>query len=88
MISLNRRQFLGGVSMAVVIAPLPVVSLADASISFSPVRYAARAVHQQQSFVDLSGQAARYTAPHGNHSTREYRAALSDTEFLRKHWFS
>ena len=88
MSALNRRQFLGGVSLAVVIAPLPVVALANSSESFRPVQYAARAVHQQQSFMDLGGQAGRYCAPQGNHSTREYRAALGNEEFLRRHWFS
>ncbi len=88
MSKLSRRQFLGGVSVAVVIAPLPAVTLAGPSASFSPVHYAARAVHQQLSFIDLSGHAGRYTAPAGNHSTRAYRAGLSEEEFLRKHWFS
>jgi hypothetical protein len=84
----NRRQFLGGVSAVMVIAPLPAMALAGASASFAPVQYAARAVHQQQSFIDLSGHASRYTAPAGNHSTRAYRAALTQEEFLRRHWFS
>ena len=85
---LNRRQFLNGVSVAVVVAPLPGVVLAGPSTSFSPVQYAAHAVHQQQLFIDLSGHADRYTAPQGNHSTRAYRSTLSQEEFLRRHWFS
>jgi hypothetical protein len=83
----SRRQFLGGVA-AVVTAPLPAVALTDSSVAFSPVQYAARAVHQQQSFIDMSGHAGRYSAPSGNHSTRAYRATLTDEEFLRRHWFS
>ena len=85
---LNRRQFLGGVSLAVVIAPLPAVALTASTASFNPVHYAARAVHQQQSFIDLSGHADIYTAPQGNYSTRAYRSSLSEEEFLRRHWFS
>jgi hypothetical protein len=86
--TLNRRQFLGGVSAAVATAPLPALALTESSASFSPVQYAARAVHQQQTFVDLTGHASHYTAPAGNHSTRTYRATLAQEEFLRRHWFS
>jgi hypothetical protein len=86
--SLNRRQFLGGVSVAVATAPLPALALTESSASFSLVEYAARAVHQQQVFIDLSGHAGRYTPPAGNHSTRTYRAGLTQAEFLRRHWFS
>ena len=82
---LNRRQFQAGVAIGA--APLPAVTLAS-STGFAPVTYAARAVHQQQSFIDLTGHADRYTPPAGNHSTQAYRALLSEEEFLRKHWFS
>ncbi|HTQ99670.1 MAG TPA: hypothetical protein VMH83_06760 [Candidatus Acidoferrum sp.] len=85
---LNRRQFLSGISLAVAATPLPAVALADGATSFAPVTYAARAVYQQQTFIDLTGHADRYTPPQGNHSTRVYRASLSDEEFLRRHWFS
>ncbi len=84
----NRRQFLTGVSAAVVVAPMPAMALTGSTATFSPVCYAARAVHQQQSFIDLSGHADRYTAPLGNHSTRAYLATVGKEEFLRRHWFS
>ena len=86
MSTLNRRQFLGSVSLAAVAGPLP--ALAAPSPAFAPVHYAARAVHQQQSFMDLGGHADRYTAPQGNHSTRAYLGALAEEEFLRRHWFN
>ena len=88
MSALNRRQFIGGVGSAAVLAPLPALSITWQLGAVKASAYGVRAVYQQQMFVDYSGLADRYTPPQGNASTRAYRASLTDEEFLRRHWFS
>jgi hypothetical protein len=81
----SRRHFLGSLSLAAGSAQLP-------SVLFTKEVLAAqlsgqRAVFQQQSYQDYSGQGDIYNPPVANRSTRLYVRALSDEEFLRRHWF-
>ncbi|MES2606625.1 MAG: hypothetical protein V4603_16965 [Pseudomonadota bacterium] len=84
---LNRRKFLGGVTLAAGTAQLPSVLLAAPLASAAVSSASQRAVFQQQLYADYSGAGEVYTKPAAVRSTQDYVASLSHEEFLRRHWF-
>jgi hypothetical protein len=86
---MKRRAFLKGLGAA---TALPLAPVADATQQRDATTDVAcqpcAAVFQQQVYFNFDGNGEIYTPPTGNKSTQDYRASLSEEEFLRRHWFS
>jgi hypothetical protein len=86
---MKRRSFLQGLGIA---TAAPLAAGVNASAAQDPVTDPAQApqgaVFQQQAYFSFDGKGDTYTPPAANKSTADYRASLSEEEFLRRHWFS
>jgi hypothetical protein len=83
MSTLNRRQFITGLSLSLTNVPVAALAFTRSDT----VLQRETAVFRQWRYRDGSGHGERYTPAVGNASTRRYRASLDESEFLRRHWF-
>ena len=85
---MKRRAFLQGLGVATAVPAVPLASGHDRDAAADPAQQAHGAVFQQQAYFNFDGAGEAYTPPAFNKSTVDYRASLSEEEFLRRHWFS
>jgi hypothetical protein len=86
---MKRRSFLQGLGVATALPLAPSVDASETKDAASDPACAPRAaVFGQQAYFNFDGSGEGYTRPAVNKSTVDYRASLSNEEFLRRHWFS
>lgn len=86
---MKRRDLLKGLGVTAAVPAAPLVAHeAPQDTATDPARLPRAAVFQQQTYFNFDGNGEVYSPPAGNKSTVEYRASLSEEEFLRRHWFS
>jgi hypothetical protein len=85
---MKRRAFLKGLGLASAVPVAPLATAKEQDAATDPARRPQGAVFQQQAYFDFDGAGEVYTPPAGNKSTQDYRASLSEEEFLRRHWFA
>jgi hypothetical protein len=86
--TMKRRAFLKGLGLASAVPVAPLAAAKEQDAATDPTRKPQGAVFQQQTYFNFDGHGEAYTPPAGNKSTQDYRASLSEEEFLRRHWFS